>query len=273
MSSASILTIVHKRRKALINLLQGLQRSSVPPSEVVIVYMNEEPYDLPAFEFPVVGYQISGDGHLPLAEARNLAAVSANYNQLIFLDVDCIPGQNLIQSYLSAFEKRDILWAGQVRYLHKGAADDPLVFENLHAWSIPDAIRTSLTAMTYELFWSLNFGCSKQVFDQIGGFDADFRGYGAEDTDFSFNAKKNGVEIDLIDTFAYHQYHDSYSPPLNHLNDIVANALKFRNKWGVWPMRGWLQKFADGNFVEWTATELRVLKQPTATDLAETLKS
>ncbi|WP_300342830.1 galactosyltransferase-related protein [Nesterenkonia sp.] len=42
----------------------------------------------------------------------------------------------------------------------------------------------------YELFWSLSFAVRREVFDQIGGFDAGYTGYGAEDTDFAQHAPK-----------------------------------------------------------------------------------
>jgi hypothetical protein len=33
-------------------------------------------------------------------------------------------------------------------------------------------------------------------------------------------------------------------PPVEHLADIVRNANRFRERWGWFPMRGWLDAFA-----------------------------
>ena len=43
---------------------------------------------------------------------------------------------------------------------------------------------------------------------------------------------------------AFHMWHSVSSPPWEHLEDIVTNANRFHDKWGQWPMRGWLDEFA-----------------------------
>ena len=43
--------------------------------------------------------------------------------------------------------------------------------------------------------------------------------------------------------WAYHQYHPSPDPPVQHLTDIVRNAAIFHRRWGWWPMTGWLREF------------------------------
>ncbi|NCP22526.1 MAG: hypothetical protein GW854_00095 [Erythrobacter sp.] len=30
---------------------------------------------------------------------------------------------------------------------------------------------------------------------------------------------------------AFHQHHETFDPPLQHLNDIVANVIRYRRKW------------------------------------------
>lgn len=55
---------------------------------------------------------------------------------------------------------------------------------------------------------------------------------------------------------ALHQWHPSANPPRHHVVDIVRNANLYRERWGTWPMEGWLQAFADEGLVEWTPTSL-----------------
>jgi GT2 family glycosyltransferase len=272
MLSISVLTIVHQRKAALLNLIEGLERATVKPAELVIVFMNEDEYILPVTSFPLSIYKIVRQGHLLLAEARNLAAVNATHEHLVFLDVDCIPGPDLLSAYAEAFEREDYLWTGPVHYLDKNATTDKDLFSSLNNWSKPDKIRDLATPITYELFWSLNFGCTKTVFELIGGFDNTFEGYGAEDTDFSFSARKNGVIISWVNAPAYHQYHPSYDPPLNHLANIVSNAKTFRRKWGVWPMMGWLRKFELGGYISWNDDALIIEQLPTDKDIELALK-
>jgi hypothetical protein len=35
------------------------------------------------------------------------------------------------------------------------------------------------------------------------------------------------------------------APPVEHVTDIVRNANRFRERWGWFPMQGWLDAFAD----------------------------
>lgn len=262
----AVLTLVKDRRQALLNMLQGLSLNDTGDIEVVIVYMNEEPQELPEMDFPVKEVVCTSSAVLPLAEARNLAFAQTNARHCIFLDVDCIPAPGFITAYLAAFAAKDVLWSGQVRYLAEGfpSSLDP---EQLQQFSKPDPIRAALEVIPYEFFWSLNFGCSSALFRKIGGFDEKFRGYGAEDTDFSFTAREQKIRIGVVEAMAYHQPHPSYAPPLNHLQDIITNAKIFYDKWHRWPMEGWLTLFADMGYIAWNDDTIALLKLPTGEEI------
>jgi GT2 family glycosyltransferase len=269
----SVVTLVNGRKDALINLMKGIKHLSMLPAEVVVVHMNEAAYPLPDLPIPTVQIELQNEHLLPLAAARNYAINQAKYEHVIFLDVDCIPSPGLVLDYQQAFEKADILWAGKIRYLSKAAMKKPNLLESLQELSDPDPVRVDTVDFSYELFWSLNFGCSKAVFKRIGGFDETFKGYGAEDTDFSFSARKNYVPIGTLNTFAFHQYHASYDPPLNHLEDILLNANVFRRKWNRWPMEGWLRKFQSMGYVDWRPDNLTIIKLPTQLEIDRCLKT
>ncbi len=122
----------------------------------------------------------------------------------------------------------------------------------------------------YGAFWSLCFAITKTQFWHIGGFDTQFVGYGAEDTDFAFSARKLGIDFYLTADVVYHQQHGVYRPPLNHLASIVVNANHFFNKWQHWPMAGWLQSFDEMGLIKWTNeqnTPITLQRQPTDSEL------
>ncbi|WP_442591814.1 galactosyltransferase-related protein [Pedobacter sp. AW31-3R] len=267
----SVLTLVKGREIALENLLKGLSANQVMPDEVIIVFMNEPIRKLPSMPFPVRCFEIYAMETLPLSAARNLAAHKASGDFLIFLDVDCIPAVDLIGIY-EQHQWSGQLLSGQIRYLGKEVMQDKYLLKNLHDLSIPDPIRSHLTEVPFELFWSLNFACSKLVYFHIGGFDEAYKGYGAEDTDFSFAAENKKLSIQGVQAFAYHQYHDSYSPPLNHFDDIISNAGRFFAKWGVWPMEGWLKAFEDRGLIEWRPTEIITIRFPDLYEIRQVLK-
>jgi len=267
----AVLTLVKGRTDALLNLIKGLARNSTPILELIIVHMNEDSCVLPVTPFPVRSLTLYSEEKLPLAKARNLAMAQTTASHCVFLDVDCIPAENFIAAYRKAFMTKDCLWSGHVRYLRAGF---PGLLEKtvLDQWSDADPVRSDLQTIPYELFWSLNFGCSTTVFNRIGGFDENYQGYGAEDTDFSFTARLRVVELSLVDAIAYHQPHASYNPPLNHLEDIVKNAVLFFNKWGRWPMEGWLSKFEGLGFISRKDDQLNILKIPAPEDIKKYLK-
>ncbi|CAL4858723.1 hypothetical protein MMM2322_00361 [Microbacterium sp. MM2322] len=102
----------------------------------------------------------------------------------------------------------------------------------------------------YALFWSLSFALTPETWRRIGGFDEAYEGYGGEDTDFAFRMRAQGVPLVWTGgAHAYHQYHQTSSPPWQHLDDILRNGALFHERWGEWPMTGWLDAFERGGGV------------------------
>ncbi|MGB3613297.1 MAG: glycosyltransferase [Elainellaceae cyanobacterium] len=274
MKKTSVIVLVKNRKRHLRNLLRGIHRLNASAVETVIVHMNEAAQPPPDF---FTGKYTTAEvwnstAQLPLAEARNQGAKTARGDRLIFLDVDCIPAKNALTDYSRAFDVApDAIAMGAVYYLStqlpESWDESDLVIQGR-----PHPVRTyPETGMLqptedYHLFWSLNFGLRKSVWDEISGFDERFQGYGAEDTDFSFSAKERGVCLAWLGGgTVFHQYPDQYSPPLQHFKDIVRNAEVFYHKRHWWPMENWLQQFAAAGYIEWSsaASTIGILLEPT----------
>jgi hypothetical protein len=102
----------------------------------------------------------------------------------------------------------------------------------------------ALAGGDHALFWSLSFAVHAALWRELGGFCEQYTGYGAEDTDFGQVAATRGIALTWVGgAWAYHQYHPSPDPPVQHLTDIVRNAAIFHRRWGWWPMTGWLREF------------------------------
>lgn len=248
MSDISVLTLVRGRAAHFANLVEGLRRSATPPGELVVVDMNDEPITRPQADFPVTVRRMRGRS-LPLAAARNLAARLARRENLLFLDVDCIPARRLVGDMEAALAGDDALVCAEVRYLSPGDAHAEWSEDDLVAAGAPHPVRPfPQTGLAREpnagLFWSLAFGVRRARFAALGGFDEAFVGYGAEDTDLGFRARDAGVPLLLMaGPGAFHQHHPVSDPPVEHLDDILRNAAVFHAKWGTWPMAGWLEAF------------------------------
>lgn len=278
--SAAVITLTRNRTSHLVNLVRGLVRSSTRPDRLVVAVMGgEDPRPaIPDAPFAVrwVTLDVGSDDPLPLAEARNRAAERADADALIFLDVDCIPAPSLVESYRGGLRELDGLLMGGVRYLPPGRPrggtwdwDELWQASRQH----PDRPAPPAEGVDgtdrYELFWSLSFAVTRPVFDQLGGFDGSFDGYGGEDTDLAFTARARGVPLGWVGAWALHQHHDTYDPPLDHVADIVVNARRFKQKWGTWPMEGWLRQLDEMGIVRWSPSgdDLELVREATPDEL------
>jgi GT2 family glycosyltransferase len=263
-----VATIQRGRRRHLERQLAGLAAQTVPPVEHVVVSMDPTPpAQLPGAR--VVPLPVPDGRPLPLAAARNAGvAALGGVDLVVLLDVDCIPGPELVARYAAAGADHDALLAGPVGHLPEGRpAGTTLTGEDRGATVVrggrpvpePGVV---LPEPRHELFWSLSFAVRPATHARIGGFDEGYTGYGGEDTDYAFRARRAGVGLAWVGgAWAYHQHHPVSSPPREHVADIVPNARRFREVWGRWPMEGWLRTFAAEGLVRWDpdgdALELR----------------
>ncbi|HEY9768173.1 MAG TPA: glycosyltransferase family 2 protein [Coleofasciculaceae cyanobacterium] len=280
MNHISLCTIYANRKLHLQNLVRSLIGSQLYPDQLVIVCMNDRLPDLPTTPFPIDTATLNTqDDRLPLAAARNKAAEIATGAKLIFLDVDCICDRHLIEVFNYHLLQEDAIYCGSVRYLHQDWQKDNWSKESLNQQSSPHKLQgTEITGQDkiihpYELFWSLCFGISKKTFNEINGFDTDYTGYGAEDTDFSFTARSQHIPLYKVSALAYHQFHLAYTPPLNHLAEIVDNARIFYRKWHILPMKKWLDQFADLGYIAGENAQIEIIKLPTETEIQACLKN
>jgi glycosyltransferase involved in cell wall biosynthesis len=271
-SELSVITIVRNRARHLARLVEGLVAGTAHPRELIVVDMSDVAIELPMLPFPAKRVGLDAGG-LPLAAARNAGATAAGGQRLLFLDVDCIPRRNLVATIDAALTETDALICPEVRYLGPEAAElmDEAAFERMSVHhpvrSFPESgYRAETNA---GLFWSLTFGIRRARYAALGGFDAGYAGYGAEDTDFGFRAREAGLPLLFLGgTGSFHQYHGVISPPLQHLADIVRNAAIFRARWGIWPMTGWLEQFAAMGLVAFDDNELRLIREATPAEFA-----
>ena len=279
MNRISVCTIYSKRKLHLQNLVKGLIDSHLLPEQLVIVCMNDRLPELPQTPFALDTVTITtDDSYLPLAAARNQAAALATGSKLIFLDVDCICDRHLVETFNYHLDLEDALYSGSVRYLRSGWQPkwtlatlwQQSIFHELQGQPV---IGKQRATHPYEMFWSLCFGVRKPTFERIGGFDDTYIGYGGEDTDFAFKARSQQIPLYKISALAYHQFHPSYAPPLNHLTEIVSNARVFQRKWNVLPMGKWLRQFAEMGYLTLKDNQIEINKLPSNSEVAACIKN
>lgn len=258
--STAVITIVSGRHRHLRNQQRGLLAGHRLPDHYVVVAMDDEQALELTMTGPLTGSScavhtvlLDAPEGLPLAAARNAgadAALAAGADILIFLDVDCVPAPSLVHAYVTsvAGEPNSVLHCGVVRYLgpevDAGVVESPALSGRAHPARPTPEPGTSIASTDWKLFWSLSFATSARTWRELGGFCEEYHGYGAEDTDLGYRAFSAGIGVQWIGgADAFHQYHPSGRPPVDHLDDIVRNATIFHQRWGFWPMTGWLTEF------------------------------
>lgn len=262
----AVLTIVAGRHDHLRGQVAGLARSHRPPDLHVVVSMGDDDITAGrveglagAWPTEIVPVEVDDLG-LPLARARNAAAARAEElgaDLLVFLDVDCIPGPDLLGTYATHAlgpqrPPSPAIWCGDVAYLPPLGPGEELDLDRLAERGRHRDDRVLLgpgetqREEDLRMFWSLSFAMTPQDFREAGGFCEDYVGYGGEDTDFAQSVEAAGGSLTWVGgATAYHQHHESTSPPVQHLEAVVRNAGVFHDRWGWWPMEGWLAAFEE----------------------------
>lgn len=259
-----MVTLVKGRRKQLANLLDSIKQSTIFPFDIQIICMD----NLAGIEIPEglkVNIKLIKDDHsLPLASARNMGISTAETDNIIFIDVDCIVSPSLFESMLMNLTEENIIVAYPL-YL-------PIVPENgtyselIHN-AIPHPERKHIPSnepIPHLKFWSLIFAIKKATFGKIGGFDENFTGYGAEDTDFAMSFNSEGIKQIFVRDYILHQYHDKFDPPLNYFESIIKNAKQYKIKWKVLPMQRWLRRFEELGLIKIDEDDdITIIQKPT----------
>jgi len=257
----AVITVASRGRREHL----GRQRRMLTelPEDIIRVeaWLDETPPDgIPDAETRTL-HVPPGPHGMRVGEGRNRAAkvaVDEGAELLVFLDVDCLPGRGLLPGYRAAASAHpEAMMAGPVTYLR--SVERPRDVDDLPALTRPHPARPALphgrtraaAYEEYDLFWSLSFALTPETWTRIGGFHDGYEGYGAEDTDLAWRARANGVELRWVGgADAYHQWHPVSSPPWQHLDDILRNGATFHERWGTWPMGGWLEAFAAAGAIE-----------------------
>ncbi len=264
----SVLTLVRGRRDHLVNQMLGLNAQTRKPDELIIAYMQPEGFDdLPEVSFDVRCIYIEGD-ELPLAKARNRAAQTASGEYLVFLDVDCIPAPTCLNQYLGFIQQFDGVLMGDVRYLSDIVVQRPFDWDILYRQSQHHAERRAPPdegiepCHDFRCFWSLSFAIPKRVFMASGGFDEDFTGYGAEDTDFGKILDTQGIKFGwCAGACVFHQFHEQHMPPVHQVDSILRNNRLYKKKWGTNTMEHWLGAFIELGLIKATSDDYELIRR------------
>ncbi|MDT3404783.1 glycosyltransferase family 2 protein [Mucilaginibacter terrae] len=125
---------------------------------------------------------VAGPKQGPAAN-RNNGAKNAQNQWLIFLDDDCEPDNDLVLNYAKTIESNL-----QVRVMEGAIYSD-------------DVIKPMFTApvnTTGGHLWSCNFSIQKALFDELGGFDENYKFPNLEDNDLNKRIRLAGNQVPFV---------------------------------------------------------------------------
>jgi GT2 family glycosyltransferase len=216
----AFIVLTYNRVAALLPVLRSLAAQCGPDDEVWVADDGSQPEhvsrlrrDAPRFPcrarhvwHPDVGFTAS--------RARNMAALRASADYLVFLDGDCVPAAGFVQMHARLARRgcfvngsrvllsRDLTAraeTGAVDLLRLGTGDwvrlrlggDVNKLTHLVHW--PGAPGRVETRFRWKGIRSCNFGVWRSDFEAVNGFDESFSGWGHEDADLVLRLHHQGL--------------------------------------------------------------------------------
>jgi len=211
----SVVVAHYEQPAALARTWAALCGQTLPPVDVVIADDGSAVPPQPPGGGPPVQVRTQPDMGFRAAAARNLGARHTTGEVLVFLDADTVPEPR----FLEMLTRRvavcpDVLAVGRRRHADLGAL--PAGADQSTAPELPEpawlregyaASRDLLDAdgRSFRFVISAVMACRRSLFDDLGGFDERFVGYGGEDWDLAYRAWNAGaVLVHERDAVAWH---------------------------------------------------------------------
>jgi len=232
----AFVVLTYNRADALLAVLRGLAPQCGADDVVVVADDGSRPEQveamrrgLPAFPCPV-RHVWHPDVGFTAARARNLGALHAQADYLVFMDGDCVPRRRFVQGHRELAQSGHFVNGSRVllgEQLTRRVEQREVDLEDLHAsdW-LRLRIKGDVNKLTHLLYWpgamgrverkfrwkgirSCNFGVWSADFEAVNGFDETFTGWGHEDADLVLRLhqlgrlRKNG----FLATEVFHLWH------------------------------------------------------------------
>lgn len=162
------------------------------------------------------------------SKIRNLLAIKAEYDWLLFLDADTMPlYPGFIRNYLTVFSEENLLIFGGIDYPNSNL--EKFSLRNKYGLEREHISLKERQKKPYRSFISMGFAVRKELFETIK-FNEQLAGYGYEDSVFAFQLKEKNIRILHIDNPVIHMNLESNADFINKSHLALQNLLNFHHK-------------------------------------------
>ncbi|MDY6788838.1 MAG: glycosyltransferase family A protein [Candidatus Nanohaloarchaea archaeon] len=175
-------------KETLNKVIEEAGRAGIGDKFEVFVVVDGSGYELPEFAISNLEVIHIPHKHFRPSMLRNVAAGASHYDQLIFLDDDCIPEKGWLEAYWNAFEPSKPMF-GPIQFI------DPETGEKGDRHPVHAATDTP------RLMWTANISIPRKLFFKLGGLHPlfDQRHQVGEGAEFGWRADSAGYDIKHVE--------------------------------------------------------------------------
>lgn len=203
----AVIVTTYNNSGPLKKCLDSIGQQSVIPDEVIIADDGSgfEVRSLVAESKEQFAFKLKHswqpDRQFRAARSRNLAALLANGDVLVFVDGDCVLPIHFLRRALELFEPGYFLSGGRIllgeedtrHFLMQASQPRIPLLQRAKLWSVPLGFMRKLQKRKVKGVKTCNLVVDSESFKIVGGFDERYVGWGLEDSDFIARLIKSGV--------------------------------------------------------------------------------
>lgn len=243
--NTTVIVTSYRRRDALNLVLQSLANQTEMPEEVIVADDGSGPdvrslIDHWSERLPLA-FIWQADRKFRAARARNLAAVKAIGDHLIFIDGDCVLPLDFVKTHRRLIIGLKMVSGGRFlinsqdtkALVTSGEVDENLCFRDIKFLKLPLGLFRDLAPRNWRQVRTCNLGVMRSDFMNVCGFDESYQGWGREDSDLVVRMIKNGVKVRSARFAACvsHLHHDEEAKTALEANDSqFQNVIADRSK-------------------------------------------
>ncbi len=222
--SVSVVVPAYNCSQTIAEVIKALLNQTIKPQQIIIVddgSSDDTASIIKSFDKITYIYQDNGGP----ATARNNGAKHATSDYIFFTDSDCVARKDWLEKAIIHFNRDDIaVVCGSYDIVNSESILARCIHKEIlfrHNTLMPDYPKA---------FGSYNFGIQKGVFDQLGGFNEQYRFASGEDNDLSYKVLKAGYKIYFAkDSLVAHVH-----------THVLAKYLKEQFRHGFWRVKMYL---------------------------------